>query len=208
MAHQLIDEQRMTVGALGQHLGARAGRPLARSAQQLRRQVASVGVGQAIDEHAEEIVAELLAELGEADRIVGGRPHGRAHENRRSAGRPQEIRQQRQAVGLGPVQIFDGDHDRALPPQVAEQLANGGERVETILERRARPPVLEAVRLLEHRLDLAQRREHAGRRRDPLGQQRLDLGARPRRQVAPARPSPRRRPCTGSTRARSSGPTE
>ena len=171
--HQLLDEQGMAPRLGGDALGAVVDGcrlPL----QQQRRQLARLARREWADLDAPHVSDEEPAESG-CHRLSAGRlpvgdcvrsaiPQGRHHQKRRCVGRSHHLADQREAVGVGPLQIVDEDDQRPAVGEPGHQLPGGGEQACAQFER------------VEARLRLEPRRlghsPHAAKHRERVAEQR------------------------------------
>ena len=131
--------------------------------------------------------------------------HGREHEDRRRVGAAQQLAQQQEAVGVGPLQVVDRDARRAAcararrAARAAPRTCGGAARAARRPRRRA--PAAAAIASIRWNTGNS-RTSSVGRARAAAARPRR-LAAR--RGAARARRRRRRTPCTARTRARSSG---
>ena len=119
MAHELVDEQRVALGLAGDALG------ISLSADILEQE---------LDELAGIVIAEVTeAELAKSTRNGQGRhrpglgprhrPQRRQDQHGRRVGRCHQGANQVEAVGVGPLQVVDGDYERHPHSEAVEELA-------------------------------------------------------------------------------------
>ena len=159
VARQLLQEQRVAVGVLDQRRGIGGA-----ARREQRDERAALARRQPVER-------EGLDRAGQWQRRrVDGAAGDQQHDRQRGR-RLEDLAQERQAVAVGPLHVVDGDHQRLLRRQRAQQVAQAAERAGAQLDR--------AVRFSDReprdRRDPPQHREGAGQGVDLGGEQERDV---------------------------------
>ncbi len=173
VAHELVDEERVTRRLLRDPL-LHARRDLLR---QQRHELEPLLLRQARERQRTNVPRETER------RSVGGarlaRRAGRRDQEERGGRRAQDLGQRREAVGVGPLQVIDHQHERALGGEVREELSERMEEERAALLETHEPEggtELHPREATEHGECIGE--DEPGRRHDLL-----DLLARKRREV-------------------------
>ncbi len=159
VTHELVDEHRMT----GCVVDERRRLGLAVGGEQRDQLAAFLG-----RQPPELDRVHRARELGAGSRLAAP---GHDHEDSRSVGWMQDLPQQRDRIGIGPLDVVDHDDDRLMRGERAEQGAQPAERARPELDRRRGPRHAHP----RDRGHAAQHREHAGERLDLVGEQQRDI---------------------------------
>ncbi|HEY3351794.1 MAG TPA: hypothetical protein VGQ83_00975 [Polyangia bacterium] len=123
----IVDEEGVPAGLGGDGPGPRPERRRgARPREQHRRQRAGVGRRQSVEWHAPHATGHERPQRAHERRVAAAAPHAEEQDGR-SVGRPKHLPEEGEAVGVGPLQIVDDDHERAAVGDADEELAHGGE---------------------------------------------------------------------------------
>jgi hypothetical protein len=117
-----VEEERVTRGLFGERAGLRG--PIRGRREQDHGEGAGIVVAERREQDVSHVARQLRKELG----VVGSRALRDEEQDRRRIGRTQQRIEERQAVGIGPLQVVDAEHDRVARTHPREQRA---ERRET-----------------------------------------------------------------------------
>ena len=161
--HELVDEERMTVGLARDSLGHLVAPPR-NAREELPREAPSVVRVQPIEAKRANVAerAEHLLRLG-----VSRRARRSQEQDRGSVGWPQDVAQEGEAVRVRPLHVVDREDDREPARHLAEQLAHRAEELSASLLRIDRHPVGGIARVRERTHPPQHRKRLREERRPP-----------------------------------------
>ena len=174
VAHDLVDEERVPVGLVGERVRVDGSSGAIRStsraasarASSLPRRASSI-VRTSPGQRSCVRVDVARRRLGRC-RLVA---HRRDEQERGLVRRAEDLGEEREAVGVGPLQVVDDDDERARVGDPREQLAQRGERARAELVRVERSRS-SGARSLGDRLDAPEHREDLHERPGRVGRKR------------------------------------
>ncbi len=135
--HELVDEERVPPRLArdsSRHLLPSPRDPF----EELLREALRVVRIEAVEPQRPHFAERAEDELGDGS---AGRARGRQEEQRGRIGRPEEIAEEGETVGVRPLHIVDDENDRAPAGELAEELAHGPEELPPSLLRVYRHPL-------------------------------------------------------------------